>query len=294
MSVQSWIVNGELNGLLSPHDRGVAYGDGVFTTMACRSETIELWSLHAQRLERDLERLHIVLSLDDICANMMTLKATLTELQLSEGVFKVMITRGDGQRGYRYASGTSPTCCITYSAMPQHINQWRQDGIHVRVCNQRLSTDPLPGVKHLNRLQQVMARAEWADTFNDVVVHEGLMLDEDDIVVEAIAANVFWVKGDVLYTPSLEQAGIRGVMRECILNQAEQLGLNVQIGRFCLEDVLQSDELFISNSLLHVAQVKAVHVSETQANATVSSPAVRQFDNPHWVPIIQHRLIDHI
>ncbi len=219
-------------------DRGLHYGDGLFETMALQGGRLRLLDLHLERLAQGAARLAIPLpGLDGLGAALEAFAR-----QQGEGVLKLILTRGSG-RGYAPPAAPSPNLILSHYPAPPMDGQ---EGVAVRLCALRLSRQPLlAGIKHLNRLEQVLARAEW----HDPAIAEGLLQDGEGFLVEGIASNVFLVAGGRLLTPLLDLCGVAGVMRAHVMRQARTLGLEVQEARLGLHDLLAADELFLTNSL---------------------------------------------
>jgi 4-amino-4-deoxychorismate lyase len=180
--------------------------------------------------------------------------ATLTQ-NVDKGVLKIIITRGSGGRGYKPPDIIEPTRVLSLHPYPDYSPSFQQYGITARFCQQHLGLNPtLAGLKHLNRLEQVLARAEW----NTPKIQEGIMLDLNGYVIEGTMSNVFFVKNGILYTPSLTQAGIAGIMRDFVLKTAQQHGIKVTQGLFLPEQLLEADELFVTNSIIGIWGIKAL------------------------------------
>lgn len=243
-------VNGVFGASISPLDRGLAYGDGLFET--CRLERGEptLWSLHSQRLSLGAERLKIPLNLDELDRQRQQLLTAVADAGYQDGVLKLIVTRGRGGRGYALPTNPSPTLCWQFfQGVKPHWDDNARAGIQLRVCDQRLPDNPrLAGLKHLNRLDYVLARSEWTDEFP-----EGLLLDRQGHAIEGTLSNLFAWRDGQLCTPSLELAGVAGVMRRLISETlAPQLGMNVVERQLTLEDLAQARELFMCNSVFGI------------------------------------------
>jgi len=141
---------------------------------------------------------------------------------------------------------------------PDYPEEYRKLGVPVRWCETRLARQPrLAGIKHLNRLEQVLARAEWRDEFA-----EGLMCDTEGQVIEGTMSNLFLVQKGTLVTPDLSQSGVAGVMRAEVLEQADRLGIPHVLQPVSVGMVEQAEELFLTNSLIGiwpVARLEAQH-----------------------------------
>ncbi|MGB9670977.1 MAG: aminodeoxychorismate lyase [Halothiobacillaceae bacterium] len=220
-------------------DRGLHYGDGLFETMAVQEGRVRLLDLHLARLARGAARLAIPLADAEGLVAALTTEAG----AMGEGVLKLILTRGSGGRGYLPPDASTPSL-ILQRYPPVAVEG--QEGVTVRLCELRLARQPyLAGLKHLNRLEQVLARAEWRDP----AIAEGVMLDSEGLLVEGVASNVFLVREGRLLTPLLDQCGVAGVMRAHVMQRAASLGLAVQETRLVLDDLMAADEVFLTNSL---------------------------------------------
>lgn len=244
-----YIINGGINASLSPLDRGLAYGDGVFRTLKMANGLPQQWPAHYQKLVADCGAIGIV------CPSAELLMSDLQQLfEINEiAVAKIIITRGDGERGYSPPAITAPMRLIIKTNMPEYPKTYYNEGVNLHVCETRLAHQPkLAGIKHLNRLENVLARMEW----NDPEIHEGLMLDFQDSVIECTSANVFVRFGKTLMTPNLELCGISGITRQRIIEIAHTLNLKAKVETFDLETLLSADEVIICNSLYGAWQVR--------------------------------------
>lgn len=173
-----------------------------------------------------------------------------------EGVLKVMITRGAGGRGYSAASCQLPTRILSVSPYPAHYARWKDEGITLTLSPIPLGRNPyLAGLKHLNRLEQVLIRSHLEQTDAD----EALVLDSEGWVTECCAANLFWRTGDIVFTPRLDQAGVNGIMRQFCLRQLAQSPFQVLEVQAREEAVRQADEIIICNALMPIIPIRAYH-----------------------------------
>jgi 4-amino-4-deoxychorismate lyase len=235
-------INGVVGAQLSPLDRGFAFGDGLFETCRVIAHKVPLWNLHEERLAEGCRRLSIPL---DRARLKRYLRDLLQMAGQTDGVVKVIVTRGMGGRGYRQPELIEPSYCV--AVFPAAEPAAHSSGIVARVCQQRLSLNPsLAGIKHLNRLEQVLARAEW----HDERIAEGLLLDVAGNVIEATASNLAIIRHGELCTPDLSSTGVAGVMRRLIIERlAVRVGLRVRVLNMTLEDIYNADEIFVCNSI---------------------------------------------
>lgn len=174
---------------------------------------------------------------------------------IDRAVLKLILTRGEGGRGYRPPSPAHPRRILRLTPWPDYPEGWRSAGVRVRYCQTRLGHQPLlAGLKHLNRLEQVLARSEWSET--DVA--EGLMLDIDGRVVEGTQTNLFALLEGRLVTPPLERCGVAGVVRRLVLESARALGLRVVEEELDPARLATAETCFLTSSLVGIWPVTEV------------------------------------
>ena len=162
---------------------------------------------------------------------------------------KIILTRGEGGRGYAPPAEARPNRIVALYPWPAYPPEHASAGVRLRFCRQRYGINPaLAGIKHLNRLEQILARAEWQDQ----AIAEGLVMDLDDNVIEGTMSNFFMLKDRVLLTSDLHACGVRGVIRQKIIRLAAGLGLAVHEQAISQALLLQADEIFLCNSLIGV------------------------------------------
>lgn len=244
------LVNGSPDERIEAGDRGFTLGDGVFETIAVRGGQPLRWPAHLERLAIGCRRLYLpVPDPDELGRDRDRVIAP-----GSSGVLRITVSRGSAGRGYALPpAGTEPTRVVAFSPLAGGLPA--ATPIAVRTCGLRLAVQPaLAGIKHLNRLEQILARAEWSDP----AIEEGLLYDKDGALIEATASNVFLVRAGQLATPRLDRCGVAGVLRAGVLAAAAELGIDCTIGRLGRDDVVQADEVFVANSLFAIRPVRAV------------------------------------
>lgn len=249
---QATLINGSFNGVISALDRGLAYGDGIFRTLKIRNGIPAHWPLHYQKLVEDCSAIGIV------CPSADVLMSDFNQLFVPDevvSVAKIIITRGEGERGYKPSPIASPMRVVTKSTLPDYPESNFTEGVHLYVCETRIGHQAkLAGVKHLNRLENVLARMEWSEP----ELADGIMLDIEGNVIECTAANIFARFDDVLVTPKLDLCGVAGITRMQILSRAPTLNLNTKIEKMDLKKLLSADEIILSNSLYGAWQVRSI------------------------------------
>ncbi len=243
-------VDGQMTDRVPVSDRGLNYADGLFETMRIVDGAIPLIEDHLERLARDAARLR--LPVPDRSALRRELGRAAADT--SAGVLKLVLTRGSGGRGY--APPPAATCrrIISIHPLPEYPRAWYQRGVCVRICDTVLGTSPSTGgLKHLGRLEQVLASQEPADG-----AAEGLMRDVEGRIIEGIRSNLFLVQAQRLLTPDVRLSGVAGVMRGMIIELAPALGLEVEIAPVRSEDLMRAEELFLSSSVFGVWPVREI------------------------------------
>jgi 4-amino-4-deoxychorismate lyase len=248
------LVNGIAAGRIAVDDRGLNYGDGLFETVAWLGGRPRLWHLHYRRLEEGCARLGLAIPEEPLLRAEMKIVAGDT----TAAVIKIILTRGSGGRGYRPPAGAATTRIVRRLDWPRYPEDNQPRGVTLRYCDTRLGRNPrLAGIKHLNRLEQVLARAEWDDEYD-----EGLMQDESGNVIEGTMSNLFACIEGAIVTPDLSQCGVAGVMRRWVLDTAPRLEMPLRteaVSTFALDT---AQELFITNSLIGIWPVRRLGTRE--------------------------------
>ena len=241
------LVNGQVTDTVNARDRGLAYGDGIFRTLRTQAGQPLWWRDHYTKLAADCAALMLA------CPDEAGLHAEICRVaEAGSGVVKVVITRGSGTRGYASPAGQTCTRIVASSPLPPHAQAGAPHDIAARWCTLRLARQPrLAGIKHLNRLENVLARAEW----DDPAIFEGLLCDDDGMVISGVMSNLFWVRGGELFTPDLSQCGVAGVARARLLRAAARLGIRTHIDRLPPAAILAADAVMICNSVMGVRGV---------------------------------------
>ncbi len=245
------LINGLSEHSLPVTDRGFAYGHGLFETLAVNLSLPVAWQAHLDRLRDGAKRLAIPLPVDiqQLLEQDLTQLLRLQQNAPERQVLKITITRGCGGRGYAVDEAVPINRIVQLTPFPEYQDQPSQMGITVTQCHTRLALSPqLAGIKHLNRLEQVLARAEW----NDTRIREGVVLDSEGFLVEGTMSNLFWSQGGVLYTPQLDRCGIKGIIRQRVISIAEQSGIAVCEGLYTPDGLADADEVFVCNSIIAI------------------------------------------
>ena len=243
------LINGEAKDCIASSDRGLQYGDGLFETIAVSDGQCDHWYEHMSRLAEGCKRLNI----PEPNAQQLLSEAQQLYAGKHQVVLKIIITRGSGGRGYRMPDQVTPTRILSVHPWPDFPSINTSVGVQLHLCKTQLSSQTaLAGIKHLNRLEQVIARNEW----HDPDISEGLMSDAKGNIVEGTMSNYFAVMNGELVTPKIVDCGVAGIMRAHIMRQAVLHEITVQEKNIKLEELLSADELFICNSIIGVWPVR--------------------------------------
>jgi len=221
-------------------DRAYLYGDALFTTVRVHKGEPLLWPLHLKRLKWGCKRLSIPYPGDGAIE-----RSAFSQLQREEAVLRIQISRGFGPRGYRPPRRPKPQITVLWTPFREPDVG---GGVAVRWCRIRLAIQPaLAGIKHCNRLEQILARNEWEGE----EIFEGLMLDTEGYVVGGTMTNLFWLERGELWTPRIDRCGVDGVMRRFLMASG-----GVREGRLLPARLLQAEALFLTNAVLGVVPVR--------------------------------------
>lgn len=226
-------------------DRGLQYGDGLFETMRVLRRSVPLLDRHLARLAAGCVRLALPLPDPE------TLRAEITAACAThdDGVLKLVVTRGSGGRGYRAADAPRLRRVLSLHPRQEWPAQTATGAIRARCCSTRLAIGgPLVGLKHLNRLEQVVARNEW----QDAAIAEGLMRDAEGTFVAGTMTNLFVVRDGALLTPTLDRCGVAGIARALVLECAATLKVEVTEQRISSAMLAAADEILVCNSVVGV------------------------------------------
>ena len=255
-----------INGVATDHikidDRSIHYGDGLFETILCDGNDLFYWPQHYHRLQSSAQKLKIAcpdeqVLLDDIAK---LLENNKVEINVSgpRCAIKIVISRGAGERGYKFSKNISANRFALFSTIESEHSSLLSGKLitgDLYVCQQQASiNEDIAGLKHLNRLENVMARSEWNTEYID-----GLMLNANNNVIEGTMSNLFAVRDKQLLTPDLKLSGVNGVMREAVIRIAADNNIKLSVNDLTLDDLENMDELFITNSLIGMKSVNKLN-----------------------------------
>lgn len=245
----SWL-NGKPTKSIEINDRGLLYGDGFFTTIKVLNKQIQRWPLHLERISFSATRLGFV----GIDANQLLseLKAFIAEQSQAEGIIRLTITRGaatKGERGYKASKEPQIQRIMSWNNVDLQKVQKLQEGVKLSICDTALSSNKaLAGVKHLNRLDSVMAQQEIAeDCFDGLMLANGFM-------ISGSKSNIYFYLNNRWLTPKVKYAGVDGTVRRWMLGSVE----NCHESKFGMEILERAEYCLVSNALVGIIPVTQI------------------------------------
>lgn len=246
------LVDGCEVGTIDAVDRGLHFGDGVFETLVCRQGALRFLELHLERLRTGCRRLGLP------APDPATLRTELRALALPRRscVLKLILTRGSAlRRGYGATGAERPRRVLLRYGLVSGTDPGAARGVRVRIARLRLGENPaLAGLKHLNRLENVLARNEW----HDVRIAEALLFSHAGRLVSGTMSNVFLVNEGRLMTPRVDRCGVAGVMRRVVLREALRCGLEASEAELDAAALARADEVFLTNARIGIWPVRAL------------------------------------
>lgn len=264
-------INGLRTDKISVYDRAFQYGDGLFETFAVINGKPALLDLHLQRLKSGLSRIGFPEFPTQPLIDDLKDKSKLFD----SAVLKLVITRGESQRGYLPPATSQINTLLAFSEKnnSEDINA----GVSLCFCHTQLGINPLlAGIKHLNRLEQVLAKKESHERGYE----DGLVSDIDGNIIEATSANLFLWKKTKLITPDLQRCGIDGVVRQLVFQIARKMNIPVEIRNISKNDCKNADALFLSNSLAGIIPVESIEDT--------------RFDKDNWPQDLYSEVMKHV
>ncbi|MEH6344420.1 MAG: aminodeoxychorismate lyase [Bermanella sp.] len=263
-----WVIdNQQYLGELGSWNRAAQFGDGLFETLCIVKGVCPALFHHSKRLREGLQRLCIPNPESDITGMLKGfIESMVRHSSNKDGVLKVIVSRGDSARGYGFEDTIKPRVTVFYTAailQPETI----YDGVCLQYVEAQCSIQPqLAGLKHLNRLENVLAKKEIkSDCF------EGIMTNYLGNIIECSMSNIFFERAGKLYTPDLSLSGVAGVMRHLVIQYCKKNSISIAIADIKLIDVEGYDGAFICNSVMGVIPVNKIAKEEFQV-----SPLIRK------------------
>ena len=241
------IINGKEQSNISIFNRNFQYGDGLFETCVVNNNQILFWEKHLSRLDIGCRKLKIKNIEEEIWLK--DIKKALSLTSKKNCVLKLILSRGNSQRGYSYSDDILPVRVVIVSEMK---NVQAKESFSLEYASSGYHSNPnLAGIKHCNRIEQILARSSLKRD-------EAIMLDENQNIISVTQGNIYFIFGQSLVTPKLDRCGVIGSRRSLILELAESIELNVEQGNVSMNDAKKADEAFISNSIMGIQSVNSI------------------------------------
>lgn len=272
-------INGEQSDSLPVTDRATQYGDGLFETMRWDGGKLLMLEAHLSRLQRGCQRLRLPLNLNLLNQQIDQFTHALLQQDCQSAVVKLMVSRGSGGRGYLPPERPDPRIILQSHPLPDNLANMSQVGIAALQSSIPVTENPLlAGLKHLNRLDSVLASQELALFRNQhpnyPQLNETLLRDSRGNFIEGSRSNIFAVLDGKLITPELTRSGVAGVVRDALLASSRQAGINCSIETLSLEKVSSASELFVCNSIIGIQPVHTLYLqSEAYSDVIVEENA---------------------
>jgi len=241
------LVDGALESEISIFNRNMQFGDGLFETCVSRGNNILFWQRHLSRLNRGCEKLNIKKIAESVWLE--DIKKALSLSLEKNCIIKLILSRGNSLRGYSYSEDIEPVRVVIVSEIKKTKSKY---SVSLEYASSGFHSNPkLAGIKHCNRLEQILARAS-------IVEDEAIMLDENQNIISVTQGNIYFIFGNKLLTPKLDRCGVVGSRRSLILELARSINLEVDEDTISIEQAEKANEVFISNSLIGIQSVSSI------------------------------------
>ena len=248
--INKFLINGKKLPGLNPFDRGLAFGDGVFRSIKIENGIPRFWQYHYEILSHDAKSIHITVPTSRILLN--DIKRLFTEK--GNYVAKFILTRGVSERGYQFKANIEPTRILLKNKFIPIEAKLYREGVNLQVCKNKLPENTMiSGIKHLNRLENVLAKLEIRPENFD-----GIQLDKDNNINECISSTIIIRESNKILIPLQGRSGVSGVTKKIIIDKLSTLGYVIQIKKISLDLLMRSDEVVITNSIMGALPVRKV------------------------------------
>lgn len=249
--------------------RGLHYGDGVFRTLAVAAGRVLDLDAQLDTLARDAAAIDLHPPPD------LALQLQQAAAGAGDAVLKLILMRSGQGRGYRPTTTVADSLLLRYEVPVFDPACWTQGIRAVRSPVTMAAQPRLAGIKHLNRLEQVLASRDWPEG-----VDEALLGDERGAPICGTRSNLFWVSRGIVHTPALDRCGVAGMMRAKILAACEARGLALRVGAHPWSALHAADEAFVCNSLIGIWPLRALDARSWPAPGPVTADLMQALAHP--------------
>jgi branched-chain amino acid aminotransferase len=265
------IYNGKLidqnQPLILPDNRAFRYGEGLFETMRMQHGQIPLFSYHWQRLTNDLPKLYFELPVhftQDYLSEQIQKLCRKNKLTDSARV-RLTIFKGEG--GIWEEASSSFNWLLQCWPLAQIKPKLNVNGLDIGVFEDgRKVCDLFSNIKSNNYLIYALA-AQYAKKHH---WNEAIVLNQHDRICDTTIANIFFIKDQRIYTPALSEGCVKGVMRTFLIEELKKGNILVQEGTYTINDLLQADEIFLTNAIQGIKWVKSLGKKTYLAHQTAA------------------------
>lgn len=258
-------INGEHTDTLPVTDRAIQYGDGLFETFRWDGQHLLMLEAHLRRLQTGCQRLHIDLDVEYLVTQIDAFQNAIHQAWSGPAVVKLIVSRGSGGRGYTPPEPVEPRVILQLHPLPDDLSRLSQEGISAIQSTVPVTVNPaLAGLKHLNRLDSVLASQELASVCREqscaVTPSEALLCNSRGEFIEGSRSNLFMVLTNKLVTPTLDNCGVAGVIRDQLLASADRLGVECISTSITKEALGKASEVFICNSVIGIQPIHTLYL----------------------------------
>ena len=253
------LINGTFSDFISVYDRGLLFGDGFFETMKWITvngkKKVVFWSRHIDRLKKSCNKAKIKCPskrMLDEYKN--TIFKKCAQFNQFKGVLKIIITRGEGGRGYSFEKNMKPS--VIFQSFPITLPDEKSllEGVEVDICKTSINQNNfLSGLKHLNRIDSVLASDDIKKKIYDLI-----FLDSNNLIIEGIKTNIFFIKKKKLITPKISSSGINGIMRQIVIEKYSSLYEELFESNINVNQISEFDGAFLTNSIIGILPIKNI------------------------------------
>ncbi|WP_379971471.1 aminodeoxychorismate lyase [Ectobacillus sp. sgz5001026] len=269
--------------VISPYDHGYLYGVGVFETLRVYAGHCFLFDDHFERLQFSLSTLSIQWNMEkETILNI--LHELLRRNDLQDAYIRLNVSAGIGEVGLQTEPYTSPSVIIFVKPLPVSNTITKKTGVILQLS--RNTPEGYLRLKSHHYLNSILGKREVGDD----PMKEGLFLTKEGYVAEGVVSNIFFVKCGVLYTPAVETGILNGITRNFIIEIAKSIHMQVIEGFFTKEELFESDEVFVTNS---IQEIVPMHTIDTVSftNNPITLELIRVYRKFRNVLRSKHELI---
>jgi len=244
----------EHQAMVSVFDHGFLYGDGIYETMRAYDGIVFMLDRHIERLSRSASLIRLTIPSPDVIRA--AVYETIRANDLKSVYVRVTVSRGKGPIGLDPALCPTPTFVVIAEEFREYPGKHYSEGVKLIIAKTRRNLKEAldPRIKSLNFLNNILAKIEAKERG----AYEALMLNAEGFLSEGTVCNIFFVRDNILCTPSVGAGVLDGITRELVIGLAKETGMQVSEGNFRPEDLFSASEVFFTNTTSEVMPVSQV------------------------------------